>query len=402
MSAPARFDAAHLALLACAQLPPGATLAALVARLGAGLGSWDRLAQAATHHQLRPQLAAAIRGAGPRHPPPAAVRAELEAVASANRPHARLAAAEVAAVLRLFDQAGIEALPFKGPVFAAFVGDGGDERELGDIDFLLEAEEVAPASRVLAGAGWHCGLPASAIASHWLLRSEKELLFSHPRYPFALELHWRLAPPWHPSCVTVRQILAKCRMRDFAGTRVRWPAGEELLLAHVSDGMKSSGSGLRWLGDLARILARHPDLDWAGIRAVAGAHGALDSVRIALRALADANAQLDAALACSAGVALPAQAAALALEAGGRARTRAAADSVLRMLAGDLRAEGPMAHFRWALRVADQPLQSGAAVVRHLSGPAMADLVTMPATGEPAASLRWRSFRRRLARIAAG
>src|SRR4029079_8890452 len=82
--------------------------------------------------------------------------------------------------------------------------------------------------------------------------------------------------------------------RDFAGLRISWPQADQLFLVHVADGMKSGGSGVRWLADLLAIL-RAGGIDWPRTRAIAERNNGLNNVRLAL-AVADA---LSAELAAS-------------------------------------------------------------------------------------------------------
>jgi len=172
--------------------------------------------------------------------------------------------------------------------------------------------------------------------------------------------------------------------------------GGEALLVHVADGMKSGGSGVRWLADLLAIL-RAGGIDWPRTRAIAERSNGLDTVRIAL-ALADALASGLAALFERSDLALdlPPAARVLGGEARANARLARAVHAIRNRLRRDARLVGATAHFLWALQVADRPTRVAAAIARCASGPTIADLAAMPPEGLSDALLRLRALRRRL------
>jgi hypothetical protein len=392
-------EAEHVLLLACALAPAGGDLSGALGSLAGGGPAGERLLSRAAAHRILPQLAAqALRAKGPAIE---AMAADLGAAARANHGRGLFMAGELARVLEALRAAGIQAVPFKGPVFAALLGDGPGSREMDDLDLLLQSMDVARAARALAPLGYAATLPPQALASPWLTRAACELGLSAHRDEMLVELHWRLAPRWYPAPCTMDDVTARLAERDFVGCRVLWPAAEELLLIHVSDGMKSCGSGMRWIGDIARILRAHPDLDWERIRGTAARSGGLNSVRVAL-AVADRLAGAVArrlnmpALALS----LPPPAQVLAEEARQMGRLRAAVRTIGSNLQSDTWVTSGIAHFKWALRLADHPTRVAIEIARYLGGPAVADLAAMPADGESELALRARALRRRLAGLA--
>jgi len=268
-----------------------------------------------------------------------------------------------------------------------------------DLDILVRPIDVADAIQALAGLGYQAAAPAQMLASPWLTRVTPELLLTGQRDSILLELHWQLAPHWYPAPCAVEDVMAHLNKRDFFGHPILWPAAEELFLVHVSDGMKSCGNGMRWIADVARILRHHDDLDWGHVLQIAARVGGLNSVRVALAVADDLAGEVarrfDApALALS----LPRPARALAEEARRMERLTGAVRSIRANLQSDTWDTGAMAHFRWALRLADHPARTAIEIARYLAGPAVADLASMPAEGESGLALRVRALRRRLGR----
>lgn len=348
-------------------------------------------------NQIRPQLAAKVFD--PNAPAAGAIAEELDVAVRAILGRGMFMAGELLRVLDALRIAHIQAVPFKGPVFAALLGDGPGAREMYDLDILVRPEDVVEAAKVLVFLGYSASVPPHAISSPWLTKVTSELVLAHRGELTMFELHWRLSPRWYPSPCTVDDVMARLTEQEVFGGRVRWPAAEELLLVHVADGMKSCGNGMRWIADVVRVLRHHGDFDWARIRRIASRGGGLNSVRVAL-AVAD---ELAGDLACRLGVpqlalslAPPAQA--LAREATCVARLAQAVRSIRRRVLSDVWNTTAMAHFRWALQLADDRAQAAGEIVRYLGGPTIVDLAAMPEQGESDLALRRRALRRRLGR----
>ena len=377
-------------LFACAAAPAGETLDDALA---AGVRTdFDpaQLLGLATAHRVRPQLLRAIpRTLRERCP---GLRRDLEEVAAANAGHARFLTAELMRALEALRAGGVPALAFKGPAFADLVASGAAEREMDDLDLLVAADDVPRAVDALSRLGYEATLPRHAIASRWLDRAGHELQLVRGADGMLVELHWRLAPAWYPQGCSVAEATASATRRPFLDGQLAWPRPEHLLLMHVADGMKSRGSGLRWLADIAAVMRRHPGLAWEEVRAIAARHGALDGVRIALAAV-HAACESVASRWPTLRDDLPAQALAGEAQASGRLRSAVAA---ILARAQDPRRGSATEHFAWAVRTADRPFSQVGAIARYLAAPAMTDLRDLPDPPRPPWAVRLRSARRRL------
>ena len=224
-----------------------------------------------------------------RHKLTALVHRHVESVASAEIPEAVRAALkeqihrdiqstlyltkELLRLLAWFGQAGIAALPYKGPVLASSVyGDLG-LRPFDDLDLLVHEQDVLPAMQVLVANGYEIIRPrqiarveeqlqAAAVAR--LLPtslSAYQLVLWHPDRRTTVELHWRVVPkfifprdsqPLWENPVTVR----------IAGVDVPSFTPENLLWYLCVHGAKHEWRRLNWLCDLAELIRVHPDLNW--------------------------------------------------------------------------------------------------------------------------------------------
>jgi hypothetical protein len=385
------FDLPHHLLVACAMGASESDLRAALER-ASGVSTPQALLDAAARNQLRPQLAqyaGMLRG-----PEAAEVAMELATCAAACRGLGFFAAAELKRILQALREGGIDAVTFKGPAFATFFGAGPALREMTDLDVLVDERTLRDAIAVLRGLGYRPLLSDCAVASASLVQVATEVPLRHDSGTL-LELHWRFAPPWCPASIAPRDVLARVQPREFYGMHILWPAIEELLLVHVSDGMKSGGCGIRWVGDVAAIV-RSRTLDWERVRAIARRNEGLNSVRIALAIVEDLCDGASRALGLTLDPGLDGAAKSLAAEARRVPRLAPALGAAKRRLGDDSNIATPAESFAWAVRISDRPDRIVAAIVRHLAGPSVADLEQLP-PNVSAISLRARALKRRFA-----
>ncbi len=394
------FDLPHRFVLACVLAPDAVDLAAHIRRVGADALAWDRLLAVATNHSVRPVVARCLENLQASERAESTALSDLAAAARANQGRAKLLAGDLISVLDGLATARIPAIPYKGPTFEHALGSAPGLREMTDLDIFVRAAHLVSATRALEPLGYEPALPTHALAYSHFDRVTPEWLLVRRADGLIIELHCRVAPAWFPAPCGLDDIEARQQSLTLAGHTLAWPAPEELLLVHIADGMKSCGCGMKWIGDIARILRRHPDIDWEHISAVAARHGGLNVVRVALALVIDLCAEIAQWLgAPSLGLIVPPQAAALAAEARSTLRLATALGQIRTAVQADAPLPGAMAHFRWSLRLSDRPASTVAAILRYLGGPAIIDLAEAPAgaTGLPLAA---RALLRRVETVA--
>jgi hypothetical protein len=339
------FDVAHRLVLGCVLAPFGYDLAD---RVGEDASAWTRLLCLATAHGVRPVVARASAATSTEMFAPRQVKGNLTAAARANEGRAKLLTGELLQILDALTAAHIAAVPFKGPAFEHALDCPPGLREMTDLDLFVRAEHLAAATRALEPLGYAPAQPPHALQYRHFDQVTPEWLLLRQADGLLIELHCRVTPSWFPAPCGLDDIEARQQTLTFAGHRIAWPAPEELLLIHIADGMKSCGRGMKWIGDVARILRRHPP-----------------------------------------------QAEALAGDARRTPRLAAALAKIRAGIQNDAPLPGATAHFRWSISLSDHPLRTTAAVVRYLAGPAIADLAQAPAAGS-VLPLRARAILRRL------
>jgi hypothetical protein len=227
----------------------------------AAVRSWEEAIDVAHDHGVLPMLYACL-SANVSVVPERAVeyaRKKFER----NAFHCLANAAELLDVLKVFGNAGIDALPFKGVVLSASAYGDMTARTAGDIDLLIHHRNLRQATTILKERGYELKSKVLEDGSP-ALKNYFEFNFERPSDGMVLELRWRLE-------------LIQARYRHDAGMDWVWPrrrtatiAGAEVpnldpvtsLLVLCMHGTKHVWSRLIWICDVAKLLESEPGLDW--------------------------------------------------------------------------------------------------------------------------------------------
>ncbi|HUR22264.1 MAG TPA: nucleotidyltransferase family protein [Acidimicrobiales bacterium] len=181
-------------------------------------------------------------------------------------------------VLELLTGRGITAVPYKGPVLAAYVyGDVG-MRPFGDLDLILSERDVLPARDLLISEGYRSLSPRTDERAGGLPPGYALALGGGPERAI-VELHWRLAPSFP---LTIDRLLPHTRPFPLLDSSVPCLCPEQLLLALCVHGGKHAWERYEWISGVAHLIARHPDLDWDRVAVEAKELGATHSVALGL------------------------------------------------------------------------------------------------------------------------
>jgi len=268
----ARFPAEARILLACARLDlTGADRDGLAQALATGT-DWGRLTDLAERHGLRPLLYRHLDAeAAERLPRPTMVDlwTHYERRALTNR----LMAEELLRILGALEQAGIPALPYKGPALAASLYDDLALREFGDLDILLRPHQVLAAKAVLQAHGYRplYDLTPAVEAAFLASRAQYHLVLVHGDSSIAVELHWMSDPDFPVEPIDDERWWAELDQVAVAGGRVHSFSNRELMLVLCLHGSKHHWTGLGWLVDVAELARRQSRADWDWILARARA-----------------------------------------------------------------------------------------------------------------------------------
>lgn len=252
----------HRLLLACAASELSAARLAQITALAERRPDWNAITARAWNHGIVPlvyrQLAAIdSTGAVPQHVL-ADLGASATAIAAANL---RLASA-LLELVRSLEAVGVRTISYKGPTLAMRAYGNLALRHYNDLDVLIHRHDMRAAAAALVALGYRLhdpvGQPAERAALQWGHH------FSFLRQPDTLvEIHWRFHKPLFGSPLPEEEVWRAASGVDVAGQRIRTLSTQHELLVLATHGSWHGWSQLSWVCDVAELLGRTPDLDFA-------------------------------------------------------------------------------------------------------------------------------------------
>jgi hypothetical protein len=192
--------------------------------------------------------------------------------------------AELFRLLEDFAEAGVETLLVKGPVLSmqAF-GDPG-LRPYVDLDLLVRHSSIQRATELMIAAGYQPDVPMSAIRAG---KIPGEYLFTRPDTKLLVELHTERTFRYYPRSLPIealfeRRILVRLDAHDVPALAVE----DELVLICIH-GAKHFWERLIWIADVAALITRQRNIDWARAALAARDVGAERMLHVGLRLAAD-------------------------------------------------------------------------------------------------------------------
>jgi hypothetical protein len=233
-------------------------------RLAAKVGDWDSLLELANEHCVLPILYLRLSDMGPAVP--LFVQERLRTEYDRNMFHSLANAVELIAVLKALEDEMIPAMPFKGVVLAASIYHDLTTRPAGDLDLLIQYEDLVRATTVVLERGYELKTPVRADGTPAQL-DHYEYHFERQTDGRVLELRWRLelTVPKFRRDLGMDWVWPRRRITMLAGAEVPDMSPEITLLVLCMHGSKHVWSRLIWICDVGQLLGSSPGLDWSEV-----------------------------------------------------------------------------------------------------------------------------------------
>ena len=226
---------------------------AAISEAAAKVERWEDVIDAARAHGVLPMLYRKLAASSQCLPPEALQ--QLKAEFERNAFHCMTNAEELLQVLIAFEDAGIEAMPFKGVVLAASAYGDMTMRTAGDIDLLIRFADLKRATQILKLRGYelktqtlHDGSPEA--------ETYFEYHFERPSDGMILELRWRLelTQPRYRADIGLDWAWPRRGTIKLAGAAVPNLDPELCLLVLCMHGSKHAWSRWMWICDVAMLI----------------------------------------------------------------------------------------------------------------------------------------------------
>ncbi|HTY56221.1 MAG TPA: nucleotidyltransferase family protein [Candidatus Binataceae bacterium] len=260
MTEPATFSPEDQLVLLLARGSLSAEIRARAADLLARRLDWPMILDQPQYYRIFPLLYRHLQTLGFAGVPDQA-RNQLETVIREVAATNAFAARGLIELLRLFDQAGIPAIPLKGMALAESLYGDLTLRVSDDIDILIPRASAGRAIELIATLGYR------AESAQW---SIGRLLTSFIEYPFVregsayahdLDLHWGVLW-WRPlDKGAVEDLWMEARSTTVLGVRAYAMSPEWEFLFLAAHAARDAWLGLKWLADIQQACARG-GIDW--------------------------------------------------------------------------------------------------------------------------------------------
>jgi hypothetical protein len=248
-------------LLCCAQSDRDPeTLARSSALLQAGM-DWEYLLKAASEHRITPLLFWHINATSPRAVPEY-ILDRLQAYFRHNNLRNLHLTGELIRLLDAFEAHGISAIPYKGPVLAAFAYKNLALREFDDLDILLRRQDVLRARELLASFGYQPQYRLTRAQEAAFLRYANQYAYVRDDDDSAVELHWGLASRAFSFLLDTERPWWRLEPVSLGGSTVRTFSPEDLLIVLCVHGSMHLWERLGWICDVAKLIHARREMDW--------------------------------------------------------------------------------------------------------------------------------------------
>ena len=247
-------------LLCCARTRASERVVARMRELAATEVDWEYLFLLARRHSVVPLLSLQLE----RHASdlvPAENLSQLKKHYLENSARNTILTAELCRLITLFADAGVDTIPYKGPVLALFAYGNLALRRFVDLDVIVNKTDVLKAREILLARGYTPSKSLSLSQQELLLRTQHNLQFSRDNHRLIVELHWEVAPHLFASTVDAATLWQNLVTIDLHVTPVKTLSAEDLLFSLCVHGSRHLWERLGWICDVAELISRH-DIDW--------------------------------------------------------------------------------------------------------------------------------------------
>jgi hypothetical protein len=177
-------------------------------------------------------------------------------------------AAELIRCNQAFRAQGIDVLPMKGIMLSLQLYGDPAMRPARDLDLLVRPECLDAGDQILRKLGYRF-FPYFELTpkrKKWILENGIHYCYRHDDHRQLIELHWRL-PQWRTEHIA--ELWSHCQPANWLGASYLNMSDDALLLYLSDHGAQHRWTRIKWLNDVASMLAQDRDFSWENALALA-------------------------------------------------------------------------------------------------------------------------------------
>lgn len=189
---------------------------------------------------------------------------------------------DLCVLLTALDKAGLDAIPFKGPLLAETLYGDLKLRRFRDLDFLIREAQIDDVMEVLADLGFNTKTDRTRRQEIGFRKYAGEYILFGKDHPAPVEPHWAFAPSTFGVDLDYDGIFERSMAGEISGQTLRVLAPADALISLCLHGSKERWARLQWLVDISEFLNKNNGLDWPSVLGQARDVGALRMVLLAV------------------------------------------------------------------------------------------------------------------------
>jgi hypothetical protein len=219
--------------------------------------NWKQFARLAERHRLTPLVWRRLQETCPEVseiPEALILRHRTRLVVQRNLELTR----EMLSLVKALEAQGVTSVPLKGPVLAIDAFGSLSGREFGDIDLLVQPEDLERACEVILSAGYQPELQLTPRQRAAYLQSQHAFTYFRPRENMTVEIHWRLYDRYLSFPLSDRDLWANIEFETIFGTRLRRLKPEHNFIFLCMHGAKHFWDRVEWISCLNALARTQP------------------------------------------------------------------------------------------------------------------------------------------------
>lgn len=221
---------------------------------------WQEIWRFCTFHGVRPTLLQVLGRHENAPSPPEWLECALSEFKRRHAFRVMQLTGEIVALAKALEEAGIDAVFFKGAVLAEQIYGGAQHREFNDIDVLVAPSDQECAADLLQARGYQPAIADRRFRRAFLDYAGQHV-FNNAGIGSTVDLHWNFVGN-QAFPVANEAVLRDRKMLPLGGQDVPAPIDEHLALILAGHGQKEGWASFGWALDFAKFAAARPQFDW--------------------------------------------------------------------------------------------------------------------------------------------
>ena len=225
---------------------------------------WKDVLRQAHHHLVQPLVYRATQAAGITCP--ANLRTRFAEDMRAIKAWNKFGLTELQRILTLFEEKGVPALVFKGPVLSHLSYGSTDLRFSADLDVLVRPSDMDEVDALLTEDEYR-RLNSDSTSLHRKIRFyfQKEHHYSRGNLIYNFDVHTTAIKPSLGQWTTFEVLSERAQDVHIAGNVFPSLSTEDLLQLLCFHGAKDRWTRLRRICDISGLIHRNPNIDWTAV-----------------------------------------------------------------------------------------------------------------------------------------